>query len=96
MNFTQLTAMRAWMLAHRATQPIEYHTWDAVLTLWLMGWMGAPAFVLLDEPWEVLACVALLFVPPGYLKLRQRLHHRDSLRCDWLDAVQPHTGRAAR
>jgi hypothetical protein len=96
MNFTQLSAMRAWMLAHRATRPVEYHTWDAVLTLWLMGWMGAPAFLLLDEPWEVLACVALFFVPPAYLKLRQRLHQKDRLRCDWLDTVQPHTGRAAR
>lgn len=89
MNFTQLVAMRAWMQAHKAAHPVEYHAWDAVLTLWLMGWMGAPAFYLLDEPWEVLACVALFFVPPAYLRLRRRLHQHHRLRCDWLDTVQP-------
>lgn len=94
MNFAQLSAMRAWMQAHKVARPIEYHAWDAVLTLWLMGWMGAPAFLLLDEPWEVLACVALFFVPPAYLRLRQRLHQRRRLRCDWLDVLQPPTGRA--
>lgn len=89
MNFHQLTALRAWMQAHRAAHPVEYHAWDAVLTLWLMGWMGAPAGLLLDWPWEVVACVALFFVPPGYLRLRTRLHRRQRLRCDWLDTVQP-------
>lgn len=88
MDFAQLSAVKAWMQAHKAVQPIEYHAWDAVLTLWLMGWMGAPAFLLLDEPWEVLACVALFFVPPGYLRLRQRLHQRRRLRCDWLDTIR--------
>ena len=88
MNLVHLSAMKAWMEAHRSHQPIEYHTWDAVLTLWLMGWMGAPAFVVLDDPWAVLACVALFFAPPAYLRLRRRLHDRRRLRCDWLQVVQ--------
>jgi hypothetical protein len=88
-TFAQLTAMKAWMNAHRHGQPIEYHACDAVLTLWLMGWMGAPAFIVLDDPWAVLGCVALFFAPPGYLRLRRRLHERHRLRCDWLDTVQP-------
>jgi len=95
MNLAQLSAMKAWMVAHRQCAPIEYHTWDAVLTLWLMGWMGAPAFIVLDDLWAVLACVALFFLPPTYLRLRRRLHQRQQLRCDWLEVVRPSTRSTA-
>lgn len=87
MSFSELATMKAWMVAHKRCQPIEYHACDAVLTLWLMGWMGAPAFMLLDEPWAVLACVGLFFAPAGYVRLRRHLHARQRLRCDWLDAL---------
>jgi hypothetical protein len=93
MTFAQLTAMKAWLTAHRRQQPIEYHACDLVLTLWLMGWMGAPAMVLLDQPWGVLACVALFFAPSRYVALRHRLHRRGRLRCDWLVAVLPAADR---
>lgn len=95
MNLSQLSAMKAWMVTHRRAQPVEYHTWDAVLTLWLMGWMGAPAFIVLDDLWAELACVALFFVPRAYLRLRRRLHDRRRLRCDWLEVVQPPSSPAA-
>jgi hypothetical protein len=88
MTVAQLTAMKAWMVAHRARHPIEYHACDAVLTLWLMGWMGAPAFFMLDDPWAVLGCVALFFAPRGYLNLRRKLHERQRVRCDWLEVVR--------
>ncbi len=87
MTLAQLAAMKAWMVAHKQRRPVEYHACDAVLTLWLMGWMGAPAFALLDEPWAVLGCVALFFAPGGYLRWRRRWHQAGRLRCDWLDAV---------
>jgi len=87
MTLAQLTTMKGWMVAHRAGRPVEYHAWDAVLTLWLMGWMGAPACLLLDDPWAVLACVALFFTPRGYLRLRTALHRQRRLRCDWLEVV---------
>jgi hypothetical protein len=87
MTFAQLTAMKAWTVAHRAGRPIEYHACDAVLTLWLMGWMGAPAFIMLDEPWAVVACVGLFFAPSVYLRLRRSLHLKQRLRCDWLEVV---------
>lgn len=95
MNLNQLVAMKNWMDAHRPGRPVEYHAWDAVLTLWLMGWMGAPAFMMLDDPWAVVACVALFFMPPAYTRLRRRLHLRQRLRCDWLEVVQPSTRSAA-
>jgi hypothetical protein len=88
-TLAQLSTLKAWMVAHRARHPLEYHAWDAVLTLWLMGWMGVPACVLLDDPWAVMACVALFFTPPGYLRLRGKLHRQRRLRCDWLEVIQP-------
>jgi hypothetical protein len=87
MTLAQLTAMKAWQVAHRAGHPVEYHACDAVLTLWLMGWTGAPAMVVLGQPWAVLACVALFFAPSRYLSLRRALHRRGQLRCDWLGAL---------
>lgn len=87
MTLAQLTALKAWMNAHRAGHPVEYHACDAVLTVWLMGWLGAPAFIVLDDPWAVIACVAMFFAPRSYWRLRSRLHTRRRLRCDWLDAV---------
>jgi len=88
MTFAQLTAMKAWMVAHRAGHPIEYHSFDAVLTLWLMGWVGAPAFIVLDAPWGVIGCVALFFCPSAYLRLRHSLHVKRRLRCDWLEVAR--------
>lgn len=84
MTLAQLTMMKAWMVDHRWEAPLEYHTFDAVLTLWLMGWAGVPAGVLLDAGWALMACVALFFTPRAYLALRRRLHEGRRLRCDWL------------
>lgn len=89
MTLAQMTLTKAWMDAHRWEAPMEYHTFDGVLTLWLMGWFGAPASVLLDLDWAILACAALFFVPAAYLGLRRRLHERQCLRCDWLEVVLP-------
>ena len=88
MTLAQLTTMKAWMEAHRTGQPVEYHAWDAVLTLWLMGWMGVPACLLLNDPWALLTCVALFFIPRGYWRLREALHRRRRVRCDWLEVVE--------
>ena len=96
MTLAQLAAMKAWHVAHKATQPLEFHTWDGVLTIWLMGWTGAPATALLNEPWAVLLCVLLLFVPQAYLALRRRLHLAGRLRCDWLTVAEPGNSRTRR
>ena len=96
MTLAQLASLKAWHVAHKAERPIEFHTCDAVLTLRLLGWMGAPGMVLLDEPWAVIACVMLFFVPQAYVALRRRLHDERWLRCDWLDLLPPTSRRALR
>ena len=84
MTLLQLSAIHHWLRDRKDQRPLEFHTWDAVLTLWLMGWLGVPAELLLDDLWGVVACAAGLMVPRAYVALRQRLHRRGTLRCDWL------------
>jgi hypothetical protein len=83
MTLQQLSAVKRWLVAHRRDRPVEYHTWDAVLTLWLVGCAGAPAAVLLSQPLGLVACVLSFFVPTMYVQMRLRLHRQRRLRCDW-------------
>lgn len=89
MTLDQLHAVKQWHLSHRPLRPVEYHVWDTVLTLWVMGWMGLPAALILQRPSVVGACVALFFMPGGYVGLRRRLHRTNRLRCDWLGSLRP-------
>ena len=84
MTLHQLSQLKQWHTAHRAQSPLEYHAWDAVLTLCLMGWMGLPAAWLLGQAWLMAACTMLCFTPSVYRMLRRKLHSNDTLRCDWL------------
>jgi hypothetical protein len=87
MTLHQLSVLKQWHVSHKRERPIEFHTWDAVLTLWLMGWLGVPAELLLWQVYGLAACAGLMLVPAGYVKLRRRLHASGRLRCDWLDAL---------
>ena len=88
MTLHQLSVLKQWHVSHKRERPIEFHTWDAMLTLWIMGWMGVPAAVILGKLSGLLACTAFFFAPAGYVRLRRRLHARGLLRCDWLKALQ--------
>ena len=45
MTLNELQRIKKWHVAHRADHPVEYHLWDAILTLWVMGWVGfLPAY----------------------------------------------------
>ena len=86
MSLQELALAKAWVQRHKATRPLEFHAWDAVLTLWLMGWVGVPSALLAFQPWAILPCVAAFFAPSGYVAWRRRLHRQGRLRCDWLQA----------
>ncbi len=88
MTLHELSNVKRWQVAHREDSPLEYHAWDAVLTLWLLGWVGVPPALLLHWTWLVVLCVPLAFTPPFYVRLRRRLHERGHLRCDWLAALR--------
>jgi len=87
MTLHQLSVLKQWHVSHKRERPVEFHTWDAMLTLWIMGWMGVPAAVILWQIGGVLACTALFFAPSAYVRLRERLHRQGRLRCDWLNAL---------
>jgi len=87
MTLHQLQAIKLWHVAHKMDSPIEYHTWDGVLTAWVLGLMGEPAALILWWPGVAAACVLLFMAPGFYVALRRRLHRAGCLRCDWLDSL---------
>ncbi len=87
MTLQQLQQLKRWHVEHRADHPVEYHLYDLVLTSWLLGWMGAPAALLLGQAQWLLACGLAFAAPALYVTWRGWLHRRGRLRCDWLDCL---------
>ncbi|MEY8875023.1 MAG: hypothetical protein AB9M60_00825 [Leptothrix sp. (in: b-proteobacteria)] len=93
MTLRQLHVFKQWHLSHHHRHALELAICDAVLALWLTGWVLLPLMTLLGEwPW-LPGSLLLTLVPAGYLGLRHRLHRAGRLRCDWLDAVREARGR---
>ena len=88
MTLEQLHDLKLWHQRHLRERPVEKHAWDAVLTLWLTGWVGWPAAFLIHLGWAVVLCLLLLFLPGSYVRLRRRLHRAGVLRCDWMAALR--------
>jgi hypothetical protein len=86
-TLAQLQRVKDWREAQRAAHPLECQAWEAVLTVWLMGWMGwLPAYTF-DEVWAYPLCVLGTLAPRLYVYARARAHVSQRLRCDWLDLV---------
>jgi hypothetical protein len=83
-TLTQFQDLKAWHSRHWQDQPMEKQLWDGVLTLWMIGWVGGPASLVLQQPAVAVVCLGLLFLPQRYVALRRRLMCRRRLRCDWL------------
>jgi hypothetical protein len=88
MTLGQFQALKLWHTRHSREHPLEKNTWDAVLTLWMLGWIGGVAALVLDARWAELGCLALLFLPGAYVAGRIRLHKTGRLRCDWISALR--------
>jgi hypothetical protein len=88
MTLQQFEELKVWHLRQGRRHPVEKNLWDAVLTFWLLGWVGAPAAFLLDIAWAQFSCVGLLFLPGLYVGWRRRLHNQRRLRCDWMVALR--------
>jgi hypothetical protein len=89
MTIHQLSVLKQWHVQHRRLRPVEFHAWDVILTLWVLGLLGMPVEIVLSQFLGLMACGSLLFVPGGYVALRRRLHLSGRLRCDWLGALRP-------
>ena len=86
-TLAQLQRVKNWRVAQRRAHPVECEVWEAVLTLWVMGWMGwLPAFAF-EAPWAYPLCLLGMLTPQLYVYWRARAHEVRRLRCDWLDLV---------
>ena len=87
LTLVDLQRIRLWHAEHRLEHPLEGQFWDAMLSLWLMGWVGwLPAFALeLDWAWPL--CLLASSAPELYVRWRRRAHQLCHLRCDWLDRI---------
>ena len=69
MTLNELQRIKQWHVAHRADHPIEYHLWDAILTLWVMGWVGfLPAYAF-EQFWTLPLCALAIAAPGMYVVL---------------------------
>jgi hypothetical protein len=84
LTLSELQRIRQWLVAHRAEHPVEYNLWDAVLTVWLMGWLGWLPALTLEMEWMLPLCLAATMSPGFYVHWRERAHAARRLRCDWL------------
>ena len=87
MHLDELKEIKRWQLAHRDSHPVEYRLWDAMLMVWLMGWIGWLPAMVLGTPWVFPACVLAIAMPDLYAGWRARAHHSSRLRCDWLRVI---------
>ncbi len=88
MTLHQFEELKVWHLRQGRRHPVEKNLWGAVLTVWLIGCVGAPAAFLLHAGWAEVACLSVLFLPGLYVALRRRLHNKRWLRCDWIVALR--------
>ena len=88
MTLQQFHELKVWHQRQGRRHPVEKSLWEAVLTVWLLGWVGAPTAFLLNAGWAEAACASLLFLPGAYVTLRCWLHRRGHLRCDWIGALR--------
>ena len=85
LTLAELGRIKHWQLAHKDQQPLEYQAWDAVLTLWVMGWVGWLPALALELLWAWPLCLLGVAAPRLYVSWRARAHRARRLRCDWLD-----------
>ena len=83
-TLAQMQRIKQWREARHASHPLERRLWEAVLTLWMMGWVGwLPAYEA-EAWWGFPLCLLGIFSPRLYVYLRAQAHASESLRCDWL------------
>jgi hypothetical protein len=84
MTLEQLHRIKRWHLEHQRDHPVEYHLWDAMLMLWVAGWVGwLPAFAF-GAWWAAPVLAVAMSAPTLYVTWRLKAHRARRLRCDWL------------
>jgi hypothetical protein len=84
MSLEQLHALKVWHERHAHRSPVEAEVWNALLTLWVMGWVGAPIAWVLGRKLLIFVGLAATLLPGRYVALRSAMHRSGRLRCDWV------------
>lgn len=84
MPLAELQRIKQWHVRHLHDHPVEYLLWDAMLTLWVMGWVGWLPVYAFDKMWAIPLCVLAIAAPTLYAAWRARAHRLRKLRCDWI------------
>ena len=86
-TLVQMERVKNWHIAQCGRHPAERQIWEAVMTLWVMGWIGwFPAYAF-EAPWAYPLCLLGILAPRLYVAWRAGAHETRRLRCDWLDQV---------
>lgn len=88
MTLDEIHRIKMWHVAHRRDHPVEYHLWDGILTIWLMGWVGWLPALAFGAVWAAPLLIAGNMAPSLYVAWRMRAHQRHRLRCDWARAAR--------
>ncbi len=84
MSLDELQRIKHWHMRHRDDRPVEYHLWDMMLTLWLIGWVGVIPTLAFGALWYLPLCAVASLAPTLYVAWRIKAHRARRLRCDWL------------
>jgi hypothetical protein len=82
-GLARLQRIKTWMKAHKKSHRVEYEAFDTVLTVWLMGLVGALPVIVLQKWWILPICSMAAFAPSMYIARRLKQHAQGKLRCDW-------------
>ncbi|MFC6284561.1 MULTISPECIES: hypothetical protein [Polaromonas] len=86
-TLAQLQRIKDWHAAQYGVHPVERQLWEAVMTVWVMGWTGwVPAYVF-EASWAYPLCLLGICMPRLYVHWRAHAHDSGRLRCDWLHLV---------
>lgn len=83
-TLAQFRRIRRWHEAQPASHGLERRAWEAVLTAWVMGWVGWLPALEAGACWALPLCLLGVVTPRFYVYWRYRAHAAQYLRCDWL------------
>jgi hypothetical protein len=83
MTLDEMQRIKQWHVAHRRECPLQYHVWDAVLTVWMMGWVGWIPAMAFEALWAMPLCLLGMSAPNLYVAWRLKAHRKHRMRCDW-------------
>ena len=81
---SQLLLINQWHKSYADAHPVECQVWDAVLTVWVMGWIAWLPALIFDTVWVYPLCLLGLMAPKMYVRLRGTAQRCGALRCEWL------------